>query len=675
VASDLKTILADPDFAKLTDDDKRMVIATVDPTFLDLPDDDQSEIFTLSTPGVKRNISQVPAEEVTRVLGNAPTREEAGRLAATRLIEKERLAGMPPELVGTPEGGFRVLGEGKRAAMISFLRGAAEGGTLGLSEIQRAIQERALLKAGLTPEEIESAGMSTIDRQYPVAREIGMDASMLIPFGAGGKIVKAGAVKATAPVLSKIKSLFKAGGKGAGVAGIFGASEEAAKEIREEGTIRPAEVGFTGVGTAPIGFAFGALGGSAKLKRNPNKPLLKLADVIHPSTQAELSKWIEARDSGEAMRTLRMVRREGKPKTLKEFQEITQATQEKLGKAIDEVVEIDPDVKLGTTSILQRSRAIAKEKPLEGEGQIILEYASNNFGKTLTLKQAVTRQRQLNKQLLTYLKDANWDVKAAEANPAYIARDIARRELSKLIDAEMQRLTGTTSNPYRDYGRVHELNTQLQKRYDRLESQADILAGRGPMGELIATAESVTSLSGKGRLLQKIAATLSGGEKGRIDHQVARIFDKRLEPLPPTPTAPAAYIKYQIAERAAEIEAETAKRAAEIEAEFEKRTRAMTQRAQRERIAQKIKAERFEVQEKEGQLFIQNKYDPSNWLGPKVDVTKGNRARLAQIASDLNKGKRKTWEGFEMEKINEDKQRALEQELIRRAISRARLGQ
>lgn len=451
-------------------------------------------------------------------------------IASQRVVARARAAGqndlVTNEEVGDPNPGFGQLGASPLATALSSVRGLAKGMTLGASEPALEMERKLALKSGLASAE-SARLMDQVRNQNPVAEEVGTDLSMIAPGAAVKKGVQG--IAATAPLGSKLAKIVKSSAAGGLAAGTFGANSEAAKEIHDNGSIDPLAVAAEGVKSAPVGLALGALGGSLRFAKKNPLPLGELADVLQPSGQKEQSRWINATEGGagsQAMQALQRVKAEGKPKTLLEFQQNADKAEATAGKQIDEVLKLDPEATIDTAPILQRAQKEAAKNPVGNTAEAITKYVNENFGDTMTLQEAITTQRQLNKELINHLKDADWNETAAQSNPSYIAKDAARAELSKAIGQKIEQLTGSKENPYQDWGKVHELNVQLQKRYNRLKTQADISEGRGPMGEILSTAESGTNLPGKGKTIQKIVSTMTGGELGRIDGQVAKIFAK-----------------------------------------------------------------------------------------------------------------------------------------------------
>lgn len=435
---------------------------------------------------------------------------------------------MPRELMLTPEGGLGVVGAGAAGAPTAALRGVARSASLGLSE--------PILAAVLKGTDMDTA-LEASSRQNPMTEEVSGLAGMFSP-GVGGKLAKtlAGeALPAGASTLAKALKLARGAGTASAVAGTFGAAEEAGKEIRE-GNASPGGIAEKGIESAidPKMILLGALGEAARVPKATEQMKQakqvqgsheKMADILQPTGQKEQAAWVEARDNGNAHDAISLIANEGKAKSLKEFRDNAAATQEKLGKAVDDIVNIDPDRPMPTDSIMERGARAAKNLPAK-DAEKVMAHLQDNYSEPMTLKQMVNEQRALNKKNSAILSRAGWVESAAEAEPEYIANDIARREMSKAIDATVKELTGTDQNAYRDYGKVSEISNQLQKRYNRLSTGEDVRKGRGIIGEITSSSRSETLLPGKESVIKNAISALTGGELGRINKQVERLFNR-----------------------------------------------------------------------------------------------------------------------------------------------------
>lgn len=405
----------------------------------------------------------------------------------------------------------------------AFARGALETATAGLSEA-------AAVRSGFAKQYEPESPQFTNPDWYAVGETLGA----AIPLGRiakGATTATAVAGKGVIAAKEAIKRIFSGMSKtGARIGSIYGAGSGVAEEMKEE---KP-EVGEA-VAKAIPGAIFGAATGytipaiagkvaASRLSRlgKEIKSLGRLADIMNPTSRGEVSAWIRTRDSGEATRALRTIRAGGKAENLGEFVALAARAEKTLGQKIDAIAELDPLAKIDTGKIVWTALKRSKEFPVEGKGGTIFSYVAKNFGKPLTLKQAIVRQRQLNAELINHLKDADWNETAAQANPLYVAKDLVRRELSKMIDTEMKFLTGSNVNPYRDWGNVHNIHVLLQKRNADLSTASDVATGRGMIWRSIEAARG--GRADRGAVARPIISEIIGPEINRINRQVKTLF-------------------------------------------------------------------------------------------------------------------------------------------------------
>lgn len=243
-----------------------------------------------STPGALEQ-ARLAAQTALGGIGRPVDPVVARQMAASRVLARNQQAGIGQDLVRTPDGGLGVQGGGALAGAMQFARRAASYPTFGLSEPALALEQKALLAAGLTtPEAVAGVGLDALDRQQPMAGAYGDLAGMAIPAG--------GTAAATTRRLEGTvgRQMYQAGKKGAVIGNVMGgtsgASDEAAKEIRSGEGVSASKVLAAGAIPAAIGTGIGAVGGagSARLALRNKIPVTqateRFVDALEPRARA-----------------------------------------------------------------------------------------------------------------------------------------------------------------------------------------------------------------------------------------------------------------------------------------------------------------------------------------------------------------------------------------------------
>lgn len=468
-----------------------------------------------------RFIPDEPTEPLMRRggIGKPIPREEARVIAGQRMIARENAAGLN-DLVDAPGGGVGVYGGTGFAKLTSGLRGAGNALTLGaLDPVLAALTKKTELNRAL----------QGVQKQDPLAQEVGSAASMLpgltkaIP-QAAVNLGKSGLTALTA------KTLAKGGILGAGAGAVSGANQELGREIQQDETINPANITSSAIEAAkdPKTIALGAV--LANASRNPAKVLQerqqgsaqKIYSILNlPKGSPKLNRLNKSFENGGLVETLNEIKREGTPKTAKEALEATKKAKDSNWSAVEEIVSNNPDHAIDVSGIRNSLLGKASSALTDAEATQIKNFA-DKFSEPLKLSDAIDMQKRLNEE---------WNPNSGISNAAHSE---AAGQLSGLLDSTFKKLTGTDKNPYRQWGRLSELNKGFQKAYDSAFARTQKGQNAGVVSESLKglTSGGINPINIGKKTLAPIYKAARGREIGALDREIADLFSS-IEPAEP----------------------------------------------------------------------------------------------------------------------------------------------
>lgn len=238
-------------------------------------------------------------------------------------------------------------------------------------------------------------------------------------------------------------------------------------------------------------------------------------DVFKPTTDTAKAELIKDIESGALHDDLRAVQEFGRPKNAEQMLENGLIATDNLITLHKDFVSKFPDEVISNADIAQsiRNEAASKELSTPTEKQGALDLAEKIDGER-SLDRSFKLLQELNERRRAYFEKSSKG-RATDLDSSLNALEQqARDQLSTKLDDFYRSQTGTTDNPYRQYGSLKGRLDDLTLRMNNLLTERNIEVSKGPSldREVLATIKRNINL-------------LKGGEKGRIDNRVAKMFD------------------------------------------------------------------------------------------------------------------------------------------------------
>lgn len=455
-------------------------------------------------------------------IGNTVTREGAKQIAAQRVYDRNKAAGIGNDLMkfDTPnaEGEYlHTVGTGPVGQAIATAKGLVGGFTAGLSDATLGLTSSAIQKGGKAldlPENVlKSVDVNEIAKQNPTT-------SLVAPLVGGlGPIRNVGA-----KALEQGTKLAKAG-KSALAAGTQGGVYSGSQVIGKEGLdANPAEVakesakGFAT--TAPFGLVLPAaasvLEGLSRLPKSSNGILARLTDFT-PSQRNE----IRALNAGDFEKVLPEV------KALKQGEGATPTIA-----AMDELLKqnaktFQAPVKNSNPALLAPD-VVEKQLRTDLIGRLPTPVLNAEVEKLKTLVQDTTPENLLSNE--AYLNSSTHSY-YTKRNPELSADSViameALRDIYSLKIRNALRDQGIDPQLYSRYGKVRTLRNQIDARYEEAKQAANEARGYGPLenaGSEASKAQNAGSAAVKGAK-GSIKNALTN-DKEKFDSLVEEMFSK-----------------------------------------------------------------------------------------------------------------------------------------------------
>lgn len=238
-------------------------------------------------------------------------------------------------------------------------------------------------------------------------------------------------------------------------------------------------------------------------------------DVFKPAGDTAKAELIRDIDSGALHDDLRNISEFGKPTNMESMLENGLIASDNLITLHNDFVTQFPSETISTVDIAQSIRADAskgkfKKKAIRDE---LNEFAERIDGED-TLQGSFETLQELNDMRRAYYEKSQKGQLTDLDNALHQAEQAARDQLSAKLDNFYRLKTGATDNPYRQYGSLKGRIDDLSVRLNNLLTDRGIEVSKGPSldREVLATVKKNISL-------------LKGGEKGRIDNRVKRMFE------------------------------------------------------------------------------------------------------------------------------------------------------
>lgn len=438
--------------------------------------------------------------EGTGGIGTELPRDVAAAISRQRMISKET-----PTMGSVPQ-------ESQPIAAIS--RGLLGGSTgeLGEAALESAIQKDTFDPGSpqFTNPDLYMAS-ELVGGFLPIGKILAAPGKVKQLFSGGKEVIKA------APSLMKTGGLY---GLGYGAAG--GEAEALRQDLGFEESIEEIVKGG-GKGLAIGGFTGGLLGKAQSLRMNPSETFLALTKP-RPGSKAEnrAFDFIEGGGLDQAVGSVKNFYKLPKNLTTGKAKDITYATADKLVDKVDEIADRFSDHKLLGSPLRDGLQKEVLDNPL-------LEALNPSIKKELTdmvdkissdrgLKEGISLQKHINSRLKGNIEavKSGGDPKL---NDEIRFLDTLRRYNSKLIDDAVTGLTGTSENPYRAWGSVHELANILHSRHKNLVNLRAQEKNAGFLG-------SISRGKGLSSIVTGPYRFLSGGEMKNADTLVSSLFNK-----------------------------------------------------------------------------------------------------------------------------------------------------
>lgn len=460
--------------------------------------------------------------------GQPMSREEAINQSRQRFVSRSKLEGQPNiqlldgKLVDVNQ--LSPLGN----ALLSVPRAFSSGQNLGITDVAEKGIENAMISSGLTtPEVVNALGVGSQKyQQSPTDVVAGTLGSIATGAPTGS------AVGQSPGLLRKLISGSSTGAQAGGLS-------ELNNQISEGQNINPSKIGTSSLIGAAIGSsiptAIQGLVSGTKLTKNIAGSLSRFspeeafdvklgdyaADVIHPtkSAKSDLQRTVQ---TGQLQDDLRNIAQVGVPKGLEETLQNGRIATDSLSSKLNNHISENSDVIINNDDVGESVRnTIQGKKLVKKNVKDEINQLADQVSGDLTYREAFDLQNELNaKRQAFYKKDASGQANDLD-HALNEAEQVARDMLADKLDKTYQSITGQTDNPYRQYGSLNGLLDSLSVRLDDLLTKRGIEKSVGPTldREILAT-------------LKKNKSLLTGGEIGRIDDRINKLFSLLSENQP-----------------------------------------------------------------------------------------------------------------------------------------------
>lgn len=506
-------------------------------------------------------LSQEEASQFARGGIGAPvSRDEAKRIAAERLVARERAAGFRPgdlllkseaqqlaDQAGIPLGDvgevvstsqFAPTLQGRMLEALTGARQAASGMTFGTAgALGRTVEDLILNEA-----EKKVLGSQALKERAPAAAVGGESIGGLVPTGLVGKAV----LQPGASVLQRVIA-------GARVGAPIGAVSGASKTVEEQGletdltdiiqnTLIGGGVGTVVGGGLPLA-AQGiskAITGSIKTVKGVAQPIKTLqdagilrtpeaiaTDILNPSGAGEVREVAEDIIQGRVLEGFQTIKKNSSFNNFPTLIDSGKKTLKVLGSEIESFITSNPRVRINADdaadAMLDR---VLKDPLLMQRNPEVADMVLNNaatISKDLTLREGFDLLKSINGRHENYFT-ASVKGQTTKLQDAEFATDeIMRRYLSRKLNDATEAITGLERNPFREYGSVSEVVSQSTKRFhDALVERLQQTSGKGVVSDFIQKFDFSKPLSS----LKQPLTFLRGGELGRLNRRIESLSEK-----------------------------------------------------------------------------------------------------------------------------------------------------
>lgn len=493
-------------------------------------------------------------------LGMPIPREEAKKIAAQRLVAREREAGFRPgdlllrseaeqlaseagiplgdvgEVVSTSQ--FAPTLQGNILRAITLGRQGASAASLGTAGALGRLVEDAVLN----PAQQRILGSQALQQRAPQEAALGD----IIGSGLPGGLVGRAAVSQGAPLIRKVIETAKIGAP-------VGATALGSKTIEEQGLdVNPMELIentlLGGTGGALLGGAIPVIGaGGAKaltgakkgvemllspIKSLENMGVLRSSEalatgILNPAGQGEVREVAEGILDGKIIKGFESIKQTSSFQDAPTLIDSSRNALRSRSGQINSFISENPNIAINGEDAAEAMIARVNKDPLtlERNPEVIslIEANADQLRRNFSLREAFDRLNSINARHENYFTASVKGQTTKLQDAEFASDEVMRKYLSVKLNDAIEGVTGLAKNPFREYGMINEILNQTTKRYqEALVGRLKEIDRTGVVSDFIQKFDFSKPLASITRPLQ----FLRGGELGRLNRRVSSLNDK-----------------------------------------------------------------------------------------------------------------------------------------------------